>query len=103
MRGIKKLSEEELLARKARRNKEIAQLEARIQLGNFILKWLRSDDPMLTEPEWKDKVPVELERKTEEVAFLTAKCRELKILRDGNPEQKANVGLKSAKMAARNK
>ena len=82
----------------------IPDLELRIRIGNMMLKWLRSDDPMLTSDEYKALVNPTIDRLTAEVRQMTVACREKKVERDGLEAEfveHAQVGLKPGRLDAK--
>lgn len=84
----------------------IPDLELRIRLGNMLLKWLRSDDPMLTSEEYKHLVAPTIDRVTAEVREMTIACRAKKVERDGLEAEfveHIKVGMKPANMKLRRK
>ena len=79
----------------------IADLELRIRIGNMMLKWLRSDDPMLTSDEYRHLVNPTIDRLTAEVREMTVACRAKKIERDGLEAEfveHVRIGMKPGRM-----
>jgi hypothetical protein len=80
-------------------DQSIGELEVRIQLLNFTLNWLRSDDPMLTDPRWSQYVPGAIEEYEKQLHQVIEVCRDKKVKRDGDPNtDPVGIELKSAKM-----
>ena len=80
-------------------DQSIDELEFRIGLINWILRWLRSDDPMLSDPKYSPHIPNAIERYTNQLHEAMEVCRQKKIERDGDPnDNPVEVGLKTAKM-----
>ena len=77
----------------------IGELEMRINVANFVLRWLRSDDPMLRDREYSPYVPKAIKHYEDLRNELMEVCRRRKIERDGDPNaDPVAVSLKSAKM-----
>ena len=82
----------------------IEELEMRIYLGNVALRWLNSDDPMLTSDEYKHLVDPTIHRVTAEVKQMVVVCRAKKVERDGNINEfveHARVGLRPGRLDAK--
>jgi hypothetical protein len=82
----------------------IEELEVRIQLANVALRWLNSDDPMLTSDEYKHLVDPAIHRVTAELKQMIVVCRAKKVERDGNVNEfveHARVGLKPGRLDAK--
>jgi len=82
----------------------IEELEMRIHIGNVSLRWLNSDDPMLTSDEYKHLVDPAVHRVTAEVKQMVIVCRAKKVERDGNVNEfveHARVGLKPGRLDAK--
>ena len=80
-------------------DKSIEELEIRINLTNFFVRWLRSDDPMLTSPEYSKYVPMAIERYERQRNELIEVCRRKKVERDGDPNTNpVEIDLKPARM-----
>ena len=83
-------------------DKSIEELEFRINLVNYFLTWLRSDDPMLTDPKYSPHVPDAIERYTKQLHQLVEVCREKKIKRDGDPnDEPISIDLKPGSLSGR--
>ena len=85
-------------------DKSIGELEMRIDLTNFFIRWLRSNDPMLRDPEYSHYVPAAIERYENQRGELLEVCRQKKVERDGDPNtDPVSIDLKSAKMTGEGK
>jgi hypothetical protein len=83
-------------------DKSISELEFRINVVNYFLKWLRSDDPMLTDPKYSQYVPERIEQLERQRDELTEVCRQKKVERDGDPNtDPVSVGLKPASLSGK--
>jgi hypothetical protein len=88
----------------SRKKQSIGELELRIMVINIVLKWLRSGDPMLSDPKWSPYVPVALEHYEDQLRQLAESCRKKKVERDGDPNTNpVSVNLKAAKMGVKSK
>lgn len=80
-------------------DKSIGELEFRINACNFFLKWLRSSDPMLSDPNYSPYVPGAIARYEAQRNELLEVCRKKKVERDGDPNaEPVEIGLQSAKL-----
>ena len=80
-------------------DQSIGELEMRIQVLNFVVSWLRSDDPMLTSPEYSHYVPKSIKHYEKQRGELLEVCRRKKIERDGDPNaDPVSIELKPARM-----
>ena len=85
-----------------RKTQSIEELELRIMLNNLILKWLRSDDPMLSDPKWSPYVPRTIAHHESMGREMLESCRKKKVERDGDPNtDPVSVGLKPANLISK--
>lgn len=84
-------------------DKSIEELEFRIQLLNFVLKWLRSGDELLRRPDLSPHVPDAIERYTSQLHDCVEVCRRKKIERGdtNNDNSPKAVGLNTAKITGK--
>lgn len=83
---------------------EIARLEFMIRLGNKLIKWLNSDDPMLTQDEYRPLVAPTKERVSNEVRQMIIVCRDKKVKRDALEAEfieNVQIGLKPGRLSAK--
>lgn len=84
--------------------RDIAYLEFMIRLGNKMIKWLNSDDPMLKQDEYRPLVAPTKERLTNEVRQMTIVCRQKKVERDqlqAEFVEHVQIGLKPGRLDAK--
>ena len=78
-------------------------MELMIQLGNHMLKWMMSDDPMLKQDEYKPLVGKAKDDLTNEVRQMIIVCRAKKVehqkLEDEFVEH-VRIGLKPGRLTA---
>ena len=82
---------------------DIARLELMINLGNRMIKWLNSDDPMLKREEYRQKVAPTKERLIGEVRQMIIVCRDKKVKRDALEAEfveHVQIGLKPGRLTA---
>lgn len=78
--------------------RDIAYLEFMIRLGNKLIHWLNSDDPMFQQEEYRALVAPTKDRLTTEVRQMIIVCRQKKVERDGLEAEfveHVRVGLKT--------
>lgn len=80
---------------------EIPELELRVAMCNTVIKWLRSGDPMLSDPKFSQLVPKRIADYEAQRAALVEVCRAKKIARDGDGKAPVAVEVQSANMTAR--
>ncbi len=80
-------------------NKTLAELELRLGLVNYSLDWLRSDDPMLQDPEWAPLVPGAIARYEQDKAKILARIVRAKQ-QNGDP-QPITIQLNTASIAGK--
>lgn len=79
----------------------IEELELKIMAHNVIIKWLRSEDPMLRDPQYSPFVHKRIREYEEVRNQLLQTCREKKVARDGDNKPQVGITLKPAEMVAR--
>ncbi len=85
-------------------NWDIARLEFMTRLGNKLIKWLNSDDPMLKQDEYRPLVASTKDRLTNEVRQMIIVCRQKKVERDALEAEfveHVQVGLKPGQLTAK--
>ncbi len=81
----------------------IERLEFMIRLGNKMIKWLNSDDPMLKQDEYRPLVAPAKDRLTNEVRQMIIVCREKKVERDALEAEfveNVQIGMKPGRLTA---
>ena len=82
----------------------IPRLELMIQLGNHMLRWMMSDDPMLKQEEYRPLVGPAKDRLTNEVRQMIIVCRAKKMERDALENEfveNVRIGLKPGRLDAK--
>jgi hypothetical protein len=82
----------------------IPRLEFFIKLGNKMIKWMMSDDPMLKQDEYRSLVAPAKERLGNEVRQMIIVCRAKKMERDSLESEfveNVKIGLQTGRINVR--
>jgi len=82
----------------------IPRLEFMIRLGNHMIRWMMSDDPMLKQDEYKPLVGKAKADLTDQVRQMTVVCRAKKMERDALENEfveNVQIGLKPGRLDAK--
>ena len=82
----------------------VEELELRIKLAQHIIRWLNSDDPMLSDPEYLPLVNPARDRHGKELRQLIVVCRDKKVQRlqaEADFVEHIQVGLRPGKLDAK--